>query len=228
MHHMITVSRRKILGKTIRESQIGTGQRPARNGWAALGLCFLIALTGCQAPKSGIPAEQTLATPEVQTVREGDVLKISFPGAPNLDTQQQVRRDGRISLSIVGEVKAAGLAPADLEQELMKLYSSQLVSKEVTVTVVSSSFTVFVTGAVINPGKILSDHPLTALEAVMEASGFNNAKADTKAVVVIRNQDGHTKNYTLNLQLVLDGKSSEQFYLKPSDIVYVPEKFSWF
>jgi hypothetical protein len=27
---------------------------------------------------------------------------------------------------------------------------------------------------------------------------------------------------------VLHGKTTRPFYLKPSDIVYVPEKFSWF
>jgi len=161
-------------------------------------------------------------------LREGDVLKISFPGAPNLDTSQQIRRDGKIVLSLVGEVTAVGMTPAELEKEIIKLYSSQLVSKEVTVTVVSSSFPVFVTGAVIRPGKILSDHPITVLEAIMEAGGFDYTKANLGDVRVIRNEDGRVKNYTLNLKLALQGKQSEPFYLKPSDIVYVPEKFSWF
>jgi protein involved in polysaccharide export with SLBB domain len=62
----------------------------------------------------------------------------------------------------------------------------------------------------------------------MEAGGFDNAKADMRAVVVIRREEGQTKNYTLNLKLVLEGKLSEPFYLKPFDIVYVPERFSWF
>jgi protein involved in polysaccharide export with SLBB domain len=62
----------------------------------------------------------------------------------------------------------------------------------------------------------------------MEAGGFDEAKANTKAVTVIRNEGGRTKNYTVNLQLVLDGKENEPFYLQPSDIVRVPEKFSWF
>ena len=165
---------------------------------------------------------------EAQTLREGDTLRISFPGVPNLDTTQQVRRDGRITLSMVGEVMAAGLTAGGLEKELLKVYSSQLVSKEVTVTVVSSSISVFVTGAVIHPGKVVSDHPISALEAVMEAGGFDSAKADMKAVVVIRQEGGRTQNYTLNLKLVIEGKQNEQFLLKPSDIVYVPEKFSWF
>jgi len=201
---------------------------------AAFGLVVLATMTGCESSGVSPTVDQSLLqteagkAPEVQTVREGDVLRIAFPGAPNLDTTQQVRRDGRITLSMIGEFKAAGLTPSDLEKELVRVYSSQLVSKEVTVTVVSSSFTVFVTGAVMHPGKMVSDRPITALEAIMEAGGFDSAKADMKGVVVIRNENGQTRNYPLNLKLVLEGRKSEQFYLKASDIVYVPTRFSWF
>jgi len=201
---------------------------------AAVGCGFLALVTGCQTPQPTAAMQQTRGQAEgsrpteAQTLREGDTLRISFPGVPNLDTTQQVRRDGRITLSMVGEVMAAGLTAGGLEKELLKVYSSQLVSKEVTVTVVSSSISVFVTGAVIHPGKVVSDHPISALEAVMEAGGFDSAKADMKAVVVIRQEGGRTQNYTLILRLVIEGKQNEQFLLKPSDIVYVTEKFSWF
>jgi polysaccharide export outer membrane protein len=87
---------------------------------------------------------------------------------------------------------------------------------------------VFVSGSVVRPGKITADHPITALEAIMEAGGFDSAKGNMEAVVVVRNEEGKTKNFTLNLKRVLDGQSSEAFYLKPSDIIFVPEKFSWF
>jgi polysaccharide export outer membrane protein len=182
-------------------------------------------ITGCQTTQS-YPTEGQHS--EAITLRAGDVLRIAFPGAPNLDTTQPIRRDGKIALSMVGEVSAAGLSPADLQAEIVKLYASQLVSKEVTVTVVSSSFPVFVTGAVLRPGKILADHALSALEAVMEAGGFDYAKANLSGVAVIRQETGGVKKYTLDLKRVLDGKESETFYLQPSDIVYVPEKFSWF
>jgi hypothetical protein len=36
------------------------------------------------------------------------------------------------------------------------------------------------------------------------------------------------KNYKINLKAVLDGKESEPFYLKPADIIYIPERFSAF
>ena len=161
-------------------------------------------------------------------LREGDVLKISFPGSRNLDTTQQIRRDGKITLESVGEITAVGLAPSDLEKEISKAYGSQLVSKEVTVAVVSSSLPVFVTGAVLHPEKVLSDHPLTALEAIMEAGGFDYSKANMKDVHVIRQENGREHTYVLNLKLVMQGKKTDPFYLKPYDIIYVPERFQMF
>ncbi|MGA2603331.1 MAG: polysaccharide biosynthesis/export family protein [Verrucomicrobiia bacterium] len=194
---------------------------------ATVAVAILTAVAGCQTAQTKAPVEPADQANAI-ILREGDVLKITFPGAPNLNDSQQIRRDGKIALSMVGEVVAAGLTPADLEKEILKLYSSQLVTKEVTVTVTSSSFPIFVTGAVIRPGKILSDHPITALEAIMEAGGFDYSKADLGHVRVVRNRKDGTKNYTLNLKEALEAKQSTPFYLKPSDIVYVPEKFSWF
>jgi polysaccharide export outer membrane protein len=102
------------------------------------------------------------------------------------------------------------------------------VAKEVRVTVVSSAFAVFVTGAVMHPGKLTPERSLTAFEAIMEAGGFDNSKADPKAVKIIRSENGQTKNFTVNLKAVLEGKAAEPFYLQAYDTIYVPEKFSWF
>jgi hypothetical protein len=35
------------------------------------------------------------------------------------------------------------------------------------------------------------------------------------------------EHYKLNLDAVLKGEDSQTFYLKPYDIIYVPERFSW-
>jgi len=87
---------------------------------------------------------------------------------------------------------------------------------------------VFVTGEVLHPGKILSDHPITALEAVMEAGGFNYNTANLKAVKIVRNKNGVMEHYTVNLKAVLAGDATKPFYLEPQDIVYVSERFSVF
>jgi polysaccharide export outer membrane protein len=218
----------------LRRAPTGSAPHGSVMAGAVLAASLLFVVSACQTPPAVSVTGQEAGQPravrpaEELTLREGDVLKIAFPAAPNLDTTQQVRRDGRISLSLVGEIQASGLTPAALEKQLIQLYSTQLVSKEVTVTVVSSSFSAFVTGAVLRPGKIQSDHRLTALEAIMEAGGFDYTKANLQEVVVIRSEGGRTHNYTLNLKLVLDGQQTEPFFLEPSDIVYVKERFSWF
>jgi len=195
----------------------------------APGLVVLALAAGCQTQPSLPPAAlQGTNTTEIITLREGDVLKISFPGNANLNKTQPIRRDGMISLDLVGEVKATGKTPKELEKDLLDLYSTQLVSKEVTVEVQSSSFPVYVSGSVLRPGKVMSDHPITALEAVMEAGGYDYTKADLKRVTIIRHEGNSIRNYIVNLKRVVDGKSSELFYLKPGDIVIVPERFSWF
>ena len=197
----------------------------------------LTALTGCQStppggeyssiPQKGASAKPEEAKPDVIVLREGDSVRISFPGAPNLNTVAVIRRDGRITLPLKGEFQAAGLTPPDMEKELLKLYGPELQTKEVNVAVESSAFPIFVTGAVLRPGKINADRPLTALEALMEV-GIDYTKANLKAVRVIRTENGHTQHHTLNLKRVLQGNQDQQFKLKPQDIIYVPEKFSWF
>jgi polysaccharide export outer membrane protein len=194
------------------------------------GLLLLAAgvFTGCVTEPPSVVANAGKGGSDMIILREGDTVKISFPGAPNLDTTQSIRRDGKISLSLIGEVEAVGLTPDGLREKLVALVSPQIGSKEVNVALQTSTFPVFVNGAVMRPGKILSDHPIAALEAIMEAGGFNLATANLKAVKVIRNESGAMKNYILNLKAVLDGKSDQPFYLKPGDIVFVPERFQMF
>jgi len=196
--------------------------------FSGLLLALVFAVTGCTTTPVANSATTEQVHSEMIILREGDVLKISFPGSSNLDTTQQIRRDGKIALALVGEVDAAGLTPDALQKKLIDLYAPQISSKEVTVAVQSSAFPVFVNGSVVHPGKIMSDHPITALEAIMEAGGFDYATANLKGVKIIRNENGVMKNFTVNLKAVLDGEDTKPFYLKPSDIVYVPERFQMF
>ena len=194
----------------------------------------LTLLTGCEAlPAAAQSVTQRgetspAASDDVLTLKEGDVLKISFPSVPNMDTQQQIRPDGRLSLPIIGEIVVAGKSTDALAKELVELYSTKIVSKEVMVTLVSSSFSVYVTGAVLRPGKIIADRRISAFDAIMESGGFDKAKADLTAVVVVRQENGQSRKFSLNLQKILEGVQVPPFYLKPFDTVYVPEKFSWF
>jgi polysaccharide biosynthesis/export protein len=215
----------------------------ARIFYFLLPLAVIITITGCQTDTldTGVPSTgpQSASHPgspstnQIQsatlTLREGDTVKISFPGSPTLDTTQQIRTDGKIVLDLVGEVPAAGKTPEELKSDLLKLYDSQLTTKQIFVTVQSSTIQFYVIGAVLRPGPVTVDHPISVLDAIMEAGGFDETKANLKGVVVIQQQDGRTSRKVINLKKAFAGQEeSPLMMIKQGDIVFVPERFTWF
>jgi protein involved in polysaccharide export with SLBB domain len=197
----------------------------------ALAAAALFAFDGCASPAAtgGTASDQNLQL----TLHAGDVIGISFPGSADNTgiTSETIRRDGRISLPIIGgDTVAAGQTPSELEQSLSKLYGQQLRSSEVQVTVISSNLTVFVDGAVLKAGKIVVDRPLTVFQAIMEAGGFNYDTADLSAVQVIRktSDDKGYQTFVVNVKDIYAGKGNDTFYLQPFDVVHVPKKFQFF
>lgn len=160
-------------------------------------------------------------------VQPGDVVKIAFPGAPTMNGQQQVQSDGTMTMLMGGSLQVRGKTPPEIEKAILEAYGPQLVVKEVSVSVESAGFPIFVSGAVLRPGRVLCRQSLTVLEAIVDAGGFNEGRADLKKVRVVRKQDdGTTKTFVLDLRASLEGRAGEPFYLRPSDVVYVPERFA--
>jgi polysaccharide export outer membrane protein len=223
-----------LIATTLSKNGLRTGAlafRPASVAVAAaVGLVLGLITSGCGT---------TVLPPIVPSVNdsnasslslhEGDVLQIKFPGAPEMDASQTIRADGKITILNAGEVKVSGLTPDQAEQAILKAVGDQIKVKQVSVTVQSSAFIVYVTGAVLRPGKLISDRPLTVFQAVIEA-GIDAAKSSLTKVKVIRTEaDGHNTYKVLNLKNIIDGKvQSEPFTLKPYDTIVVPEKFTWF
>jgi polysaccharide export outer membrane protein len=200
-----------------------------RNWFLALvGIILLLTTPGCETTKYAEKPKSKTDQPTSITLVEGDVLKIIFPGAPNLDSTVKIRRDGKVTLPVIGEIPVVGMTPEELEKDLRVRYADQLVSKEVNVTVESSTFAVYVTGAVLRPGKIVTDRPITALEAIMESGGPDYTRANLKGVIISRKIKGRMEHFKVDIRSEINGQSSETFDLHPGDIIYIPEKFSMF
>jgi len=153
----------------------------------------------------------------------GDVLEIKFFYTPELNETQTVRPDGKISLQLVGEVEVTGKTPFELKDELIKLFSTKLNNPDITVIVRSLySHRVYVGGEVNAPGFLEKTRHMTALEAIMEAGGFNLNSAKVRNVVIVRYKGDKRYGYKLNLKPALEGKSDTPFFLEPYDIVYIP------
>lgn len=205
----------------------------------ACALAVLTAAAGCQSDsqssKAAIQAAALVSSDSANTgksmlLQEGDVLKIDFPGDPTINTVVTVRRDGKVSLPLVGEYEAAGKTPAMMETELKKMYSPQLVNNELSVNVQSSAFVVYIMGAVARPGKLVSDRPLTVLQALIE-SGLDDSRSNMKKIEIFRTDPtGKSEKTTLNYYNYLHKKGTPLpvFTLRPYDVINVPQKYSWY
>jgi protein involved in polysaccharide export with SLBB domain len=185
--------------------------------------------SGCQRPAHlAKPASEApmATTRAAAALGPGDEVEIKFYYAPELNVQQKVRPDGMISMQLIGDVKAAGLTPAELDDTLQKAYATQLRFPEVAVIVRGQySRRVYVSGEVQRPGPIDMPADLSLWEAVILAGGFNMRNADRTQVIVVRHlPDGTRQGYAVDMKDQMAGAGHKPFELQPMDIVYVPRE----
>ena len=197
----------------------------SRNLRGVLGV-LLIGLLGACAPTQygpgvAIPAEARVSQAP-GALGPGDVLSITYAAAPELNLVQKVRANGYVSLPMIGDVKASGRSIGSFQGYLKGRYKPHLQDPSVLVALQQAASAIYVSGEVVEPGKIPFDRPITALEAIMESGGFAPS-ANLKKVSVVRTHKGQHRRYDLDMTAVLSGASSA-FYLKPFDVVYVAQR----
>ena len=185
--------------------------------------CIVILFCGgCQtASHAPLPNQPVADTPV--TLSPGDVIKLTFPGASDLNQSQKVRADGKVSLPLVGEVTAAGKTLPVLQSELVRLYKPQLRNSEVLLTLESGTATVIVSGYVSKPGKFSFDRPTTVFQAIMEAGGVSEY-GNLANVHLIRTVSGEQHTQALNLRSAMSGKTTKANYVRDGDVIYVAQK----
>jgi polysaccharide export outer membrane protein len=192
-------------------------------GWAVSAATALSSISlfcaGCTTP-SPLPVEQRVP-PSAVTLVAGDVIKLTFPGAPELTQSQKIRTDGKVNLPLVGEVEAAGKTVSALQTDLSQLYKSQLKSSTVTVTLESSVTQVVISGAVVRPAKLTFERPTTVFQAIMEAGGVSEF-GSLRNVHLVRLIDGKQQTEILDLRPVASGQATKPYYVRDGDVILVP------
>ena len=184
-------------------------------------LTFLaLAGAGCQTDANSTTLSGQAEVPKHVILAPGDVVKLTFSAAPELNQAQKVRADGKLSLPLVGEVDAAGKTVGQLQAELVEIYKPQLKTPEVTVSLESSLTTVTVSGAVNKPGKVAFERSTTVLQAIMEAGGPSEY-GTLRRVRLIRTVNGIQKSQVMDLHDI--GKEMKPFYVRDNDIIFVPQ-----
>lgn len=187
-------------------------------------LAIFLLCVGCQPTDvSSLPPEAVVARTSTGALAAGDVIRISFSGAPELNQVQAITANGKISLPLIGEVTAAGKKLKAFQSELAELYKSELQNTQVIVAQEKSAIPVILSGAVARPGKLVLDEQTTVLEAILQAGGATNI-GNLKKVRIIRTVAGKHYTQIIDLNPAMQGKPSSVFYVKYGDIIFVPER----
>ena len=175
-------------------------------------------------PANGGPAAPAGATlPPGYVIGAEDVLTVVFWRDKEMSAEVVVRPDGRISLPLLNDVRAAGYTPEQLKAELEKQAAKFLADPNATVVVKEiNSRKVFVTGQVAKPGSYPLIGEMNVLQLLAHVGGLLEY-ADAKNIVILRNENGREQRFKFNYKDVVKGKNVQQnIALKPGDTVVVP------
>ena len=151
-----------------------------------------------------------------------DILHIAVWKEPDLTTTLPVRSDGMISLPLLNDVQAAGLAPMELAALLTQKLKKYVANPNVTVLVTqTNSQRIYVIGEVLRTGPMSLVHNMTVLQALATA-GFTQF-ANTKGIYVLRVDSSQEKKFPFNYKQVIKGEAASQnIFLQPGDTIVVP------
>ena len=190
------------------------------------GLGFALVISGCVGdPKVVVSTE---APEEGFRLGPEDVIDVVVWRNPDL-TQEDVviRPDGKISLPLIGDVKADGLNAEELAKQITERYKEYKENPAVSVNVKAvNSYNIYVLGEVTNPGKYPLKAYATVLQAISMAGGFSQFASENSIQVVRRvRKDGRTQEIRIPVQYdsLLSQKGAEyNFILRPGDTIVVP------
>ena len=198
----------------------------------ALASLAMLAVASCADSRGG-PIPYDVATfgvpdsPTIQTLEAGykiapmDTLSVKVFKMPDLSGDYEVDLTGQVSLPLIGNVQAADMTTAQLDQALtVKLGEKYLENPDVSVGIKSSTRrSVTVDGAVIRAGSYPVNGPTTLMQAVAAAGG-TGPDANARRVAIFRTIGGKRQAAAFDLTSIRRGESPDpQIYA--GDIVVV-------
>jgi polysaccharide export outer membrane protein len=187
--------------------------------------------TACADTRGGtIPYDRALATPDVPKIETLDAnyriapldkIAIKVFKSEEISGDYDVDLAGHISLPLIGEVEAANLTTAELDEKLTQLLGQKYFEHpDVSVAIKeSTAHVVTVDGAVGQAGQYPVSGPMTLIQAVALAHG-TTSDANARRVAVFRTIGGQRQAAAFDLTAIRRGEASDPA-IYAGDIVVV-------
>ena len=193
----------------------------------------LIALSACDMPAvaqnaAPAPTATAVSSPSIAAPAGGtttksaddyvlgvaDKVRITVYNEANLSGEYPVNANGKVSMALIGEVKAAGLTPGALRDEIaIQLASGYLKNPQVSIDVLSFR-PYYIMGEVTKPGEYPATSGMTVMNAVATAEGFTY-RANQKFALI--KHAGQTSEEKVRL--------TPDLLIRPGDTVRIAQRF---
>lgn len=176
-------------------------------------------------PPTDTPASRVgNVRPDTYIIGVDDGLAINVWKEPELSRSVPVRPDGMITLPLIGDIKAAGLTPQQLQDQITTALQKVMSDPQVSVMVASvNSLSFNIMGQVNKPGYYPITRHITVLDAIAMAGGFRDFAKQKKIYVLRATPDGKQQRLKFNYKEVIKGKNMAQnIVLQPHDTLVIP------
>jgi len=189
-----------------------------------LPLLMAVGMNAGASDKPKVPTPAALPQPVEYIIGADDVLAVNVWKEPEISRSVPVRPDGNISLPLIGDLRASGRTPSQLQDDIKQQLRAFLVSPEVAVIVQEAKSHKFnILGQVERPGSFLLSRSMTVLDAIAVAGGFRDFAKVGKIYVLRVRANGSLTRLPFNYKEVIKGERlAQNVELQPRDTVIVP------
>ena len=164
--------------------------------------------------------------------QKGDILNISISSLnPKFDVEYNktdnnvtkgylINEDGNIQMPKLGNVSAAGLTKKQLIEKITNIIVTKNEILNPIVEIRHLNFEVTVLGEVTNPSVITVPSEQISLVKALGLAGDLTIFGKRDNILLIREEKGYRSTQHININSA-DFLSSEYYYLKPNDVIYV-------
>jgi polysaccharide biosynthesis/export protein len=190
----------------------------------------LIGATACVHPAGGtyiwvdeLPDAQLAPPAGEYRFVSGDMVAVQVFNHPEISGRTRVREDGRLSVSLLGDLMAAGRSPTDLAHAVEAQLAERNLAVSPRATVIldeRAPFRIAVIGEVSKPGLFPLDAGAGVAEALASAGGFAEFAHRDQLYVVRRQPEAVRIRFRYRDLAQAKGKAAD-FRLRSGDVVVV-------
>ena len=156
----------------------------------------------------------------------GDTVRITAYQHPDLTTEARLSDEGKLNVSLVGEMKLNGMTPDQAARQIADRLKSgkYIVDPQITVTVLNArSRLVSVLGFVKNPGRYAIDGTSARVSDVIAMAGGVEPTGSDQVIVQHNGVDKKGAPLNVDLSAIIEGDSSQNIEVHGGDSIFVPK-----